>query len=414
MRLLVVGSGGREQALAWKIAQSSDCDRLFVAPGNGGGEGERVIIAVEEVASIVRFAKDERIDLVVIGPEAPLIAGMADALREERILAFGPSARAAQIEGSKALAKRLMAKAGIPTAESKAFQDGGAAKDHLRQRFSVRKQVVKADVPALGKGVIVPESLGDAEDAVDQLLAISHTIVIEDRLEGREASLIVISDGERAAALPMVRDYKRALDDDRGPNTGGMGAYSPLPDVSAELAAECLETCVQQILKTMRDAGEPFAGALFAGLMLTDDGPMALEYNCRFGDPETQALMPLVDGDLLPLLVGSAEGRLPKDSVTVKRQASVCVTIASGGYPGEYKKGFPIEGLEEAARVPGALIFHAGTERKDGRIVTNGGRVLSIVGVGSELTEARKAAYEAAGKIHFEGAYYRSDIAASV
>ncbi|MDT7960232.1 MAG: phosphoribosylamine--glycine ligase [Armatimonadota bacterium] len=422
MHVLLVGGGGREHALAWKLRQSRHCDALYAAPGNAGIAhlAECVPIAPKAVADLVQFARQNAIDLVVVGPESPLIAGLADALHEVGIPCFGPTRAAAQLEGSKAFAKQLMAQLGVPTAPFAVFDDADAARAYLRERFLRHPCVVKADGEALGKGVFVSDTLGDALDAVEFLMeqgglgAAGKRIVIEDRLYGREMSLLCITDGEHALPMPPVRDYKRAFDGNRGPNTGGMGCYTPLPDATPALVETALRQIVHPVIREMAQRGMPYRGVLYAGLMVHDTQPYTLEFNCRFGDPETQVLMPLLQSDLLELAYSAATGTLHATELVFESRAAVCVVLASGGYPGEYRTGLPIEGLDAAAKLPDTLIFHAGTRAENGQILTNGGRVLNIVGLGETLDEARQNAYRAVEQIHFDGMHYRRDIGESV
>jgi phosphoribosylamine--glycine ligase len=422
MRVLLVGGGGREHALAWKLRQSPLCDALYAAPGNAGIAqlAECAPIAPKAIPDLVQFARQNAIDLVVVGPESPLIAGLADALQEAGIPCFGPTRAAAQLEGSKAFAKQLMAQVGVPTAPFAVFEDADAARAYLRERFPHRACVVKADGEALGKGVFVCDTLSDALDAVEFLMEhgglgeAGRRVVIEDRLHGREMSLLCLTDGERALAMPPVRDYKRAFEGDRGPNTGGMGCYTPLPDATPTLLETALRQIVRPVIREMAQRGTPYRGVLYAGLMIQDAQPYTLEFNCRFGDPETQVLMPLLQNDLLEVAYGVATGALEATELAFERRAAVCVVLASGGYPGEYRTGLPIEGLDAAAKLPDTLIFHAGTRAANGHILTHGGRVLNIVGLGDTIDAARQNAYCAAAQIHFDGMHYRRDIAESV
>ena len=420
MRILLIGGGGREHALAWKLRQSAHCQTLYAAPGNAGiaQVAECVPLAAKAIPDIVAFAKRNAIDLVVVGPESPLIAGLADALQEAHILCFGPSRAAAQLEGSKAFAKQILAEVGAPTAPFAVFDDPDAARSYLRTRFLEHPCVIKADGEALGKGVFVCETLSDALEAVEFLMVerglgtAGTRIVVEDRLYGREMSLLCLTDGQTALPMPPVRDYKRALDGDRGPNTGGMGCYTPLPDATPALIEAALRQIVRPVISEMARRGTPYRGVLYAGLMIQDDQPYTLEFNCRFGDPETQVLMPLLEGDLVELALATIEGRLHETSVRFAPRAAVCVVLASGGYPHEYRTGLPIEGLEQAIESPNVLVFHAGTRTENGQIVTAGGRVLNIVGLGDTVAQARENAYRAVQQIRFEGMHYREDIAA--
>ncbi|MCS6919069.1 MAG: phosphoribosylamine--glycine ligase [Fimbriimonadales bacterium] len=418
MRILLVGGGGREHALAWKLRQSAHCRALYAAPGNAGiaQHAERAPIAPKAIPELVAFAKQNAIDLVIAGPESPLIAGLADTLQEANIPCFGPSRAAAQLEGSKAFAKQLMAQVNAPTAPFAVFDDPDAAQAYLREQFLQRPCVIKADGEALGKGVFVCETLSDALDAVEFLMVerglgeAGARIVIEDRLHGREMSLLCLTDGQTAHPMPPVRDYKRALDRDRGPNTGGMGCYTPLPDATPELIETALNQIVRPVIGEMARRETPYKGVLYAGLMIQDGQPYTLEFNCRFGDPETQVLMPLLESDLVELALATVEGRLHETPMHFSPRAAVCVVLASGGYPHEYRTGLPIEGLQQASQSPDVLIFHAGTHAENGRIVTAGGRVLNVVGLGETLQQARENAYRAVQQIHFEGMHYRTDI----
>jgi phosphoribosylamine--glycine ligase len=421
MRILLIGGGGREHALAWKLSRSTHCERLYVAPGNAGIQeiAECVPVAAEDIPALCRFATEQRIDLVVVGPEAPLIAGLSDALQEQGVPCFGPRAGAARIEGSKAFAKQLMHQANVPTAPFQAFDDPQAAKHYLYENFPHRRCVVKADGEALGKGVFVCETLQDALDAVEFLMEhrgageAGRKVVIEDRLFGREVSLICLTDGQTVSPLPPARDYKRALEDDRGPNTGGMGCFSPVPDATPELIHFALERIVQPVVHALAAQDNPYQGVLYAGLMVQEGQPYAIEFNCRFGDPEAQVLIPRMASDLVEVIQATIEGKLAQVHVEFDLRAAVCVVLASGGYPGEYRSGLPIEGLKQASQCSDVLIFHAGTRWAGGRVVTSGGRVLSVVGFGEDIAEARRKAYGAIDQIHFEGLHYRKDIAGS-
>lgn len=419
MRILLVGGGGREHAIAWKLCQSQHCEALYAAPGNAGIAqlAECVPIAPTAISELVAFAKQNAIDLVVVGPESPLIAGLADAMREAGIRCFGPSRAAAQLEGSKAFAKQLLQQVGAPTAPFAVFDDPETAKAYLRNRYAEHPCVVKADGEALGKGAFVCDTLSDALDAVEFLMVerglgeAGARVVIEDRLYGREMSLLCIVDGQSALPMPPVRDYKRALDSDRGPNTGGMGCYTPLPDAPPALIEAALHQIVHPVVAAMAQRGTPYHGILYAGLMISNEQPYTLEFNCRFGDPETQVLMPLLESDLVELALASIEGTLHATPMRFSSRAAVCVVLASGGYPGSYRTGLPIEGLSQASQLPDVLIFHAGTRQQEGQIVTAGGRVLNVVGIGDTLADARANAYRAVESIHFEGMHYRTDIA---
>lgn len=417
MKLLLVGSGGREHALAWKLAQSPGLTRLWVAPGNAGTAGagpqvENVAIPADAVRALTAFARKRQIDLVVIGPEAPLAAGLADALRAAGIAVYGPDQRAAEIESSKAFAKAFMVRHGIPTARYAVFRSHDEALRHLLTvDYPV---VVKASGLAAGKGVILPTCADEAEAAVREIMldhafgAAGDEVVIEERLEGPEVSLLAFSDGIQVRVMPPAQDHKRVLDGDQGPNTGGMGAYAPAPVAPPALVATWTETVLQRAIDGLRAEGRPFIGTLYAGLMLTADGPKVLEYNARFGDPETQVIMPLLDSDLLTVLHACATGRLEAFDVRWKAGAAACVVMASEGYPGSYPKGRVISGLTRTA--PDSVVFHAGTDLADGQVVTAGGRVLAVSGWGDDIRTALARAYATVDHLGFEGAHYRRDI----
>jgi phosphoribosylamine--glycine ligase len=397
VRVLIVGSGGREHALAWKLVQSAGLTDLHAAPGNPGiaALGACHPVRADDAEGLLALATSLRIDLVVIGPEAPLVLGVADELRRAGIAVFGPGRAAARLEGSKAFAKEVMLAAGVPVAES----------------LPVARVpcVVKADGLAAGKGVFVCTDAGELEGALLAAQRFGGPLLIEELLAGTETSLFALCDGERAVALPAARDYKRAFDGDEGPNTGGMGAFSPVPGLDAAWAEEVLDLVHRPVLAEMARRGTPFSGLLYAGLMLTDTGPKVLEFNARFGDPETQSILPRLDGDLLEALAGAAAGSLRPQALAESGRAAVTVVVTAGGYPESADQGSPIAGIE-AAEAAGALVFHAGTALRDGELVTNGGRILDVVGVGDDLASARAVAYEGATRISFAGARYRSDI----
>ena len=428
MRVLVIGSGGREHALAWKIAQSPRVSKLFCAPGNAGmaqlgspprSIGECANIKATDTPALLAYAKDKGVDLTVVGPESPLIAGLADEFRAAGLQTLGRSKAAAAIEGSKVFSKEFMAKYGIPTAAFQVFDDPKKASDYLSDPSDPSDSlpiVIKADGEAFGKGVILPGTKAEALNAIKQIMEdkifgrAGDRVVIEERLEGQEATLMVITDGETIIPLMPSQDYKRAYDCDQGLNTGGMGCYSPVPVVPPELYDRILETIVKPTIRAMRQEGRTYTGLLYTGIMLTRDGPKVIEYNCRFGDPETQVALPLMETDLVEIMQAALSGSL--DSVEVKcyNKCAVCVVMASGGYPGSYETGKPIFGLEEAGALEGVTVFHAGTKIQDGRVVTSGGRVLGVTGVGDTFAEARDRAYAGVSKISFEGAHYRRDI----
>lgn len=424
MRVLVIGGGGREHALVWKLRQSPRVTRLFCAPGNAGiaAVAECVSLAAERVDALTAFAIREEIDLTVVGPEAPLAAGLVDRLRAAGRRAFGPEAAAARIESDKTFSKELMVAHGVPTAAFASFRDAGDALGYLDRLADegVRSAVVKARGLAAGKGAIVAEDLAEARHAVRRIMvervfgAAGDEVLIEERLFGEEASLLALCHGESVLPLIPAQDYKRALDDDRGLNTGGMGSYAPAPVISPALYEEILRQVIRPTLAALAGAGTPYAGCLYTGVMVTDTGVRVIEFNARFGDPEAQAVLPLLETDLLELMLATAEGRLEDVRVAWKPEKAVSVVMAAPGYPDEYPRGLPIDGLAEAAADPRALIFHAGTAVRDGRVVTDGGRVLSVTGLGGTFREAAAAAYRGAGRIRFDGAQYRRDIARRV
>ncbi len=398
MRVLLVGSGGREHALAWRLAASKELDELHAAPGNPGIASLATChpVAADDGDGLLGLARSLEVDLVVVGPEAPLVHGVADALRHAGIPVFGPSAAAARIEGSKLFAKAVMAAADVPTA---------AVLPEPRAPC-----VLKADGLAAGKGVVVCRTDAELAAGLEVARGFDGSVLVEELLEGPEVSVLAVCDGRDALALARARDFKRAYDGDTGPNTGGMGSFAPVPDVDDVLLDALLERCVRPTLAELARRGTPFLGTLFAGLILTADGPRVLEFNCRFGDPETQSVLPLVDGDLLVALAAAAGGSLAGTTLGRLPASAVTVVLAAGGYPERSDVGTPIEGLEDA-QGDGALVFHAGTARKDGRLVTNGGRLLGVTATGADLDEARTRAYAAADRIRIAGARRREDIA---
>ena len=418
MNILVVGSGGREHALAWKLAQSPRSDRVWVAPGNAGTQqdAENVDLAVDDFDHIVQFAKQNSVGLTVVGPEAPLAGGLIDALDEAGIPAFGPSKDAAQLEASKVFCKQILRRADVPTAEHRAFQDADSAVFYLQQQED-RPWVVKADGLAAGKGVIVCENQEQAIDAVQRIARdkafgeAGDSLVIEERLFGQEASILAITDGRTLVTLPAAQDHKPALDGDTGPNTGGMGAYSPTPLITPAAQAKVEEEILVPTVHAMKRSRQPFQGVLYAGLMVTNQGIKVLEYNVRFGDPECQPLMMRLDSDLLDIFEATVKGDLASiDSPTWDPRPSVCVVMASKGYPGDYTKGHPIRGLGEAAQLPDVKVFHAGTREVDGEIVSSGGRVLGVTAVADTVAGAKLQAYRAVKCIRWKGAWCRKDI----
>ncbi|MGD9646151.1 MAG: phosphoribosylamine--glycine ligase [Pirellulales bacterium] len=418
MKVLVIGSGGREHALAWKLAQSPRVDRVFVAPGNAGtaSEAENVDISPTDFARLIKFVRQNDIGLTVVGPEQPLAAGIVDAFAAEKLRIFGPSKAAAELEGSKSFCKNLLRQADVPTADYHVFRGHESATTYLIDRED-RPIVVKADGLAAGKGVFVCQNRDDALEAVRRIArdkefgAAGNHIVIEDRLEGEEASVMAITDGRTIVTLPPAQDHKRAGDGDTGPNTGGMGAYSPAPRVTPELLALIEERMLVPTVHAMKRNRRPFRGVLYAGIMLTNQGPRVLEYNARFGDPECQALLMRLNSDLLDLLEAAVDGQLDRlDTVEWNPDPAVCVVMASRGYPGNYERGLPIRGLDAAAAVPGVKVFHAGTATSQGQIVTDGGRVLGVTATGPSISAAKLQAYTAVKAIRWDGAWCRKDI----
>jgi phosphoribosylamine---glycine ligase len=415
MNILLIGSGGREHALAWKIAASPLVERVYCAPGNAGiaREAECVALDVADHAAIIGFCRTKAIDFVVVGPEAPLVAGILDDLEAAGIRTFGPSRAAAQLEASKGFTKDLCRANSIPTAAYERFQAAEPAKDYLR-RMAV-PIVVKADGLAAGKGVVVATTLAEAEAAVDAIFAGSlgeAGVVIEEFLAGEEASFFVLSDGDSVLPLATAQDHKRAFDGDRGPNTGGMGAISPAPVMTPELERRALEEIVAPTLAAMKAFGTPYKGVLYAGLMITADGPKLIEYNVRFGDPECQVLMLRMMSDLVPALIATRDGVLTDFALRWFPDPAIAVVMAANGYPGDYAKGSVIGGLDEAGNIDGVEIFHAGTRRDGGSILANGGRVLDVTASGKTLAEARARAYAAIDKIAWPEGFCRSDIGA--
>jgi len=416
VKIFIVGGGGREHALAWKIAQSPLVETLFAAPGNPGiARHARCIgVGVDTHVDLVDFARRERVDLTVIGPEAPLVAGLADRFAEAGLTVFGPSERAATIEGSKAFSKDLMRRYGIPTARFSTFDDAAGARRFCRELGA--PLVVKADGLAAGKGAIVCATLEEADTAIADCLerrafgAAGARVVVEEFMVGQEVSFFVLSNGGDVMALAAAEDHKAIFDGDRGPNTGGMGCYSPVAEFDEALEKRVMETIVRPTLAALAREGAPYRGVLYTGLMLTAEGPKVVEFNCRFGDPECQALMVRAPGDLVPLLLASARGDAWPPSRTWSSAASVCVNVASGGYPGKYQTGLPIRGVEAAEARPGVQVFHAGTATRSGQLVTAGGRVLGVTAVAERIETAIEAAYEAVRDIAFEGMHYRTDI----
>jgi phosphoribosylamine---glycine ligase len=430
LRLLVIGGGGREHALAWALARSPSVAQVFVAPGNAGttwpaaanrAPSETVPIADGDLPGLIALAQDRQIDLTIVGPEVPLAAGVVDAFRERGLPIFGPNRAAAQLEASKVFAKSFMRECGIPTADFAIFNEYEAARDYVEQQR--RPLVIKADGLAAGKGVVVCDGPEEADQALRRMLVerefgdAGATVLVEQRLSGREASVLAFSDGHNIAPMPPARDHKRAYDGDRGPNTGGMGAYAPATDLDATQLDAIRRTILEPAVAGMAARGTPYVGVLYAGLMLTDDGPQALEFNCRFGDPETQVILPLLETPLDEVLLACVAGRLDQTQVRWRPGTCAAVVLASPGYPGAYPKGLPIYGLKEvAAEFPPdeLMVFHAGTSGPAERPVTSGGRVLAVSGLGDTLASALARAYAGVERIHFEGRHYRRDIGGSI
>jgi phosphoribosylamine--glycine ligase len=415
MNILLLGSGGREHALAWKIAASPLVDGFWCAPGNAGIAQEAACVALDvaDHAAVIAFCKDKGIDLVVVGPEAPLAAGIVDDLARAGIRAFGPTRAAAQLESSKGYTKDLCAEFNIPTAAYQRFRDADAAKAYIRARGA--PIVIKADGLAAGKGVVVAMTLAEAEAAIDMMLgggfgAAGAEAVVEDFLSGEEASFFVLCDGEDALPLAAAQDHKRAYDGDEGPNTGGMGAYSPAPVMTDAMCARTMDEIIRPTLRAMVARGTPYRGVLFAGLMITDSGPKLIEYNARFGDPETQVLMRRLESDLVPALCAACDGTLGTVTLEWSPEAALTVVMAANGYPGDYAKGSLIEGLDEAAALDGIEIFHAGTVAEGRAIRANGGRVLNVTALAPSVAEAQRLAYEAIDRIRWTGGFCRRDI----
>lgn len=415
MKILILGSGGREHALAWKMAASPLTTKLYCAPGNAGiaQEAECVALDITDHKPVIAFCQANRIDFVVVGPEGPLCAGIADDLENAGVNIFGPSKWAARLEGSKGFTKDLCKANKIPTAAYERFKGAAAAKDYVKKKGA--PIVVKADGLAAGKGVVVAETVAEAEAAIDMMFSgglgeRAWEIVIEDCLVGEEASFFALCDGETAVPLASAQDHKRAFDGDKGPNTGGMGAYSPAPIMTAEMNKRVMDEIIMPTVRAMKNLGAPYKGVLFAGLMITKDGPQLIEYNVRFGDPECQVLMLRLMSDLVPALIASRDGQLRNFDLRWYGDAALTVVMATKGYPRAYGKGSVIEGLDAAAQIDGVQIFHAGTKSENGKIVANGGRVLNICATGKTVAEAQQRAYSAVDKIKWPDGFCRRDI----
>ncbi len=423
MRVLIVGNGGREHALAWKLSKSPRLKKLWVAPGNAGTglEAANIPIAADNIAGLVAFAKKEKVDLVVVGPEAPLTLGLVDALAEEKIRAFGPSKAAAQLEGSKVFCKQLLRQADVPTADYQTFRDADSAMRYIKARYPLENDkapiVVKADGLASGKGVIVCSRREDALDAIDRIGRKNEfgkagsQMIIEERLEGPEVSVLAITDGKTIFTLPPAQDHKPAFDGDKGPNTGGMGAYCPTPIIDQEMIEMIEDRILVPTIHTMKRNRKPFRGVLYAGLMMTTAGPKVLEYNVRFGDPECQPLLMRLQSDLLDILEATVDGRLSEiDAPVWDPRPAICVVVASSGYPGAYETGKEITGIDAADSMPNVKVFHAGTRLENGAVLTDGGRVLGVTAIGDSISEAKLHAYTAVQKVRWPGAWCRKDI----
>ena len=419
MRILLIGGGGREHALAWKLAQSPKVEKLYAAPGNPGiallNKCECINLNVDDLEGVADYAEEKSIDLTVVGPEAPLVAGLADVFKRRGLPVFGPSKAAAQLEGSKAFSKELMAKYNIPTAFFNICEDIETAKAYVEEKGA--PIVVKADGLAAGKGVVVAMTKAEALDAIDEMMgdhkfgAAGARLVLEEYMEGEEASLLAFTDGKTVVPMIAAQDHKRIFDGDEGPNTGGMGTYAPAPVMTDILRLKATELILKPVVEAMAKEGTPYQGCLYAGLMIKGDSVKVVEFNCRFGDPETQVVLPLLDGDLAEIMLACATGTLDKAEVAWHDKAAVCVVMASGGYPESYEKGKEITGLAAAEEDKDVVVFHAGTKEAEGKIVTSGGRVLGVTAVDANIKAARDRAYAAVEKIAFEKNFYRKDIA---
>ncbi len=418
MQVLVIGGGGREHTLVWKLAQSPNVEKIYAVPGNPGMKklAECVQLDVSDREGLAAWAKKHQIDLTVVGPEAPLVEGLVDVFQQHGLTVFGPTAKAAAIEGSKIFSKELMQKYGVPTAFFKVCDTLQEAKAFVEEKGA--PIVIKADGLAAGKGVVVAMTKAEAMEALEEMMAghkfgaAGNKVVIEEFMEGEEASLFAFTDGKTIVPMLAAQDHKRVYDGDKGPNTGGMGAYCPAPVMTPELKQKTMDTILRPVVDAMAKEGRPYAGCLYAGLMINRDSIKVVEFNARFGDPETQAVLPLLKSDLATIMVACAKGTLRPDMVEWEtHKAAVCVVMASGGYPASYPKGLPITGLEEAGAMQDVVVFHAGTQEVNGQILTHGGRVLGVTAVAEDIPTAQRKAYAAVEKIHFEGAHYRKDIA---
>lgn len=417
MQVLVIGGGGREHTLVWKLAQSKSVTKIYAAPGNPGMKGlaECVDLDIADLDGLADWAEKHAIDLTVVGPEAPLVAGIVDVFKARGLTIFGPSAKAAEIEGSKIFSKELMEKYGVPTAFFKVCDNLADARAFVEEKGT--PIVIKADGLAAGKGVVVAMTKDEALDALDDMMghhkfgSAGNRVVIEEFMEGEEASLLAFTDGKTIVPMLAAQDHKRVNDGDQGPNTGGMGAYCPAPVMTAALKEKTVKEVLRPIVDALAKEGRPYSGCLYAGLMIKGDSVKVVEFNARFGDPETQVVLPLLQSDLAEIMAACAKGTLQPEMVEWSDKAAVCVVMASGGYPGSYKKGLPITGLKAAGAMEDVVVFHAGTREEDGKILTNGGRVLGVTAVADDIPSAQQKAYDAVDKIHFEGAHFRQDIA---
>ena len=417
MKILVIGGGGREHAICWKLAQSKDVHKVYCAPGNAGtaAVAENVDIAVTDIAGLVQFAQHQQIDLTVVGPEKPLILGVVDAFEAAGLRIFGPTAENAQLEGSKVFSKQLMKQAGVPTASFEVFETAPDALAYLAA--ATYPIVIKADGDAAGKGVVVAASLEEAQDAITRIMvtrefgASGDKVVIEACLDGPEASLMAFVDGDTVVPMLLAQDHKRIGEGDTGPNTGGMGAYGPVPGISQDEINAMCDVIIKPVVRAIKSTGIPYRGVLFAGIMLTPDGPMCLEYNCRFGDPETEIVLPLLETDLVEVINACVDARLDQIDVVFSRRSAVTVVLAAHGYPGAVRTGDVISGLEDAVKLDAVAVFHAGTRlAEDGTVHSSGGRVLTVTSTGDSFEEARERAYAALDRIHMDGGQFRRDI----
>lgn len=417
MQVLVIGGGGREHTLVWKLAQSKKVTKLYAAPGNPGMKdlAECVDLDIADLDGLADWAEKHAIDLTVVGPEAPLVAGIVDVFKARGLTIFGPSAKAAELEGSKIFSKELMEKYGVPTAFFKVCDNLADARAFVEEKGA--PIVIKADGLAAGKGVVVAMTRDEALAALDEMMgahkfgSAGNRVVIEEFMEGEEASLLAFTDGKTIVPMLAAQDHKRVNDGDQGPNTGGMGAYCPAPVMTDALKEKTVKEVLRPIVDALAKEGRPYSGCLYAGLMIKGDSVKVVEFNARFGDPETQVVLPLLKSDLAEIMVACANGTLTPDLVEWSDKAAVCVVMASGGYPASYKKGIPITGLKAANAMDDVVVFHAGTREEDGKILTNGGRVLGVTAVADDIPSAQQKAYDAVDKIHFDGAHYRQDIA---